>query len=120
LFLPVVAITLWSAGCSNAIEPKECDKLRGAAFDLLNEAHHCNSDADCRLSEWPGCDKPVSSDNYAKIKASRDKFTAGECAEPEQKCREAPVAYCKQGLCTFREQGNVAGVQPSAPAGEAP
>jgi hypothetical protein len=100
-----VSAAFLALACGSEMEAKECDKLRGDAFEVLNEAHHCNSDADCRLSEWPGCDKPISVASFAKIKDHRDKFTAGQCKEPEQKCRPAPVAYCKQGLCVFREEG---------------
>ena len=46
------------AGCSNKMDPKECDKLRGDAFDLLNKAQFCNTDVDCKPSDWPGCCRP--------------------------------------------------------------
>ncbi len=51
-------------GCENKLDPKECDKLRGEAFELLNKAHHCNTNADCRQSDWPGCAKPLSNADF--------------------------------------------------------
>ena len=46
-------------GCSNDMEPKECDKLRGEAFDLLNKAQHCDTDKDCVVthSREPICSR---------------------------------------------------------------
>ena len=56
------------AGCDSKMEPKECDKLRGDAFEMVNKAQHCNTDVDCRQSEWPGCAKPISNATSDKIK----------------------------------------------------
>jgi len=107
----VAALALQAIGCGNALESLECDKLRGEAFELINVAHHCNSDIDCRVSDWPvseSCDKPVNNKNYDAIKVLGDKFKAGQCEEPPVECRKAPVSYCKQGLCVFREASKVA------------
>lgn len=93
------------AGCDSKMEAKECDKLRGEAFDLLNKAQHCNTDADCRQSDWPGCAKPISQTTADKIKPMSEQFTKGKCEEPKLECKEAPESYCKQGLCTHREKG---------------
>lgn len=98
-----------AAGCSSGMDPKECGKLREDSFELLNKAQHCNTDADCKPSEWPGCSKPVSAATYDKIKAMHDPFTKGKCAEPKNDCRDAPPVYCKQGLCVHREKGTAEG-----------
>lgn len=91
-------------GCDGSMEPKECDKLRGEAFDLLNKAQQCNNDADCRQSTWPGCAKPVSNKTFEKIKGMADKYKAGKCEEPPSECKKPPESYCKQGLCVHREK----------------
>ncbi|MCK6589489.1 MAG: hypothetical protein HUU21_37045 [Polyangiaceae bacterium] len=93
------------AGCENKLDPKECDKLRGEAFDLVNKGQQCNTDADCRQSEWPGCERAISNATYDKIKPMSDKFKEGKCEEPKMECRKPPEAYCKQGLCVHREKG---------------
>jgi hypothetical protein len=91
------------------MDPKECGKLREDAFELLNKAQHCNTDAECRQSEWPGCAKPVSLESADKIKAMHDPFTKGKCEEPKSDCRESPPVYCKQGLCVLKEKGTPEG-----------
>jgi hypothetical protein len=92
-------------GCSGKLDQKECDKLRGGAFDLINAAHHCNSDADCRQSNWPSCPKPVSNANFDKVKPMAESFKKGQCEEEQPKCNPPPDVYCKQGLCVHREKG---------------
>ena len=91
-------------GCSG-LSTEECDKARSEAFDVVNEAHTCDSDADCTPTDWPGCSKPVSRKNADRIKQLKEKFTGGKCTEPKAECRPTPEIYCKQGLCVFREQG---------------
>ena len=103
LVLPAVG------GCSNDMDPKQCAKLREDSFELLNKAQHCNTDADCRQSDWPGCAKPVSMASYEKINAMHEPFTKGKCAEPKIDCRESPPVYCKQGLCVHKEKGTPEG-----------
>jgi hypothetical protein len=107
-FAVVVAVPLFGA-CSGGIEQKECDKIRGEAFDLLNKAQHCNSDADCRQSDWPGCAKPLANATFDKIKPMKEAYQKGKCAEPKTDCKEPPPAYCKQGLCVHREKGTAEG-----------
>ncbi len=108
LALAAFAIPMWGA-CSNTLEPKECLKLREDAFELLNKAQHCNTDADCRLSDWPGCAKPLSMATYDKIKPMKAASAKGKCEEAKIDCREAPEVYCKQGLCVHREKGTPEG-----------
>jgi len=103
-----LALPAW-LGCSNKMDPKECDKLRGDAFELLNKAQHCNTDADCRQSDWPGCAKPESSATYEKINPMKEAYQKGQCEEPKIDCKEPPPAYCKQGLCAHREKGAAEG-----------
>jgi hypothetical protein len=104
-----IPLVLSAGACSNSLEPKECLKLRVDAFDLLNKAQHCNNDADCRQSDWPGCAKPLSMASYDKIKPMKESFTKGKCEEAKVDCREAPEVYCKQGLCVHREKGTPEG-----------
>jgi hypothetical protein len=108
LALGALALPL-AGGCSNTMEPKECLQLRSDAFELLNKAQHCNNDAECRQSDWPGCAKPLSMATYDKIKPMKDGFTKGKCAETKPDCREPPEVYCKQGLCVHREKGTPEG-----------
>jgi hypothetical protein len=114
LALALSLIALFS-GCGK-LEPKECDKLRGDAFELLNKAHHCKNDLDCRQSDWPGCAKPISNEDYDKIKPMSDQYTEGKCEEPKVECKPAPDVYCKQGLCVHREMapGGTAGTPADA------
>ncbi|HVY46599.1 MAG TPA: hypothetical protein VHB21_12010 [Minicystis sp.] len=117
LSVPMLA-ALALAGCDNKMEPKECDKLRGDAFDLVNQAQHCDSDKDCRQSEWPGCAKPLSNATFDKIEPMRQKYKTGKCDEPKVDCKPPPEVYCKQGLCVHREKAEEA--PPPAPAQPAP
>lgn len=98
-----VALSL--AACDSKMEEKECDKIRGDAFELLNKAQHCNNDTDCRQSDWPGCQKPESEKTFETIKPMKEQFQKGKCEEPKSDCKPPPEVYCKQGLCTHREKG---------------
>jgi hypothetical protein len=100
-------VALWlggglGLGCGK-MSTAECDKVRTDAFDIVNEAHTCDSDEDCVSTAWPGCSKPVSRKNGDRIKPIQEKFNAGKCEEPKLDCRPTPEIYCKQGLCVFRE-----------------
>ena len=108
LALAALVAPLWS-GCSNSLDENQCSKLREDAFELLNKAQHCNSDTDCRQSDWPGCAKPVSQESHGKIGAMKDTFTKGKCEEKKADCREPPEVFCKQGLCVHREKGTPEG-----------
>ncbi|MGK4003841.1 hypothetical protein WMF31_14510 [Sorangium sp. So ce1036] len=107
LLLPALLALL--AGCESKMEPKECDTIRGDAFELVNKAQHCNTDADCRQSEWPGCAKPVSQATFEKIKPMAERYKTGKCEEPQVECKSPPESYCKQGLCVHRELGTTEG-----------
>jgi hypothetical protein len=96
------------AGCSK-LDPKECDKIRGEAFDMVNKAQNCNGDVDCRQSEWPGCPKPISAKTDDAITPMFASFKKGQCEEPKQDCKEPPDSYCKQGLCVHREKSKPEG-----------
>jgi hypothetical protein len=98
-----------TGGCSNEMDPKECDKIRGEAFDLLNKAQHCDTDKDCVQSDWPGCAKPLSNATADKIGPMKAAYQKGKCAEPASECKEPPPVYCKQGLCVHREKGTAEG-----------
>lgn len=92
-------------GCEKKMEPEECDKVRGEAFQMLNKAQPCATDADCKQSEWPGCEKPVNGKTSDALKPLQTKFTEGKCEEKKIECRKPPPVYCKQGLCVHREPG---------------
>jgi hypothetical protein len=96
---------LLTSGCSNNMDPKECDKLRGDAFEILNKAQHCDTDADCLQSDWPGCAKPLSKVSQGQILPMKESFQKGKCEEPKSECKAPPQVYCKQGLCVHREKG---------------
>ncbi len=103
-------------GCGNKLDPKECDKIRGDAFDMVNAAQHCSTDADCKQSEWPGCARAVSNKTADAIKPMQENFKKGQCEEPKMDCKAPPESYCKQGLCVHREKGTTEGA--GAPAGD--
>ena len=90
-----------AAGCN--LSDEECLKVRTEAFDIINESHVCGDDSDCYRTEWPGCGKPVSSKNLARLDPLQEKFDTGGCKEEPADCRNAPEVYCKQGLCVLRE-----------------
>jgi hypothetical protein len=105
LVIAAAATLAFSVGCENKMEPKECDKIRGEAFDLLNKAQHCNTDVDCRQSDWPGCQKPESQATFDKVKPMKEAFEKGKCEETKSDCKPPPEVFCKQGLCVHREKG---------------
>jgi hypothetical protein len=109
LTLAPLALVVLAGGCSNEMEQKDCLKLREDAFELLNAAQHCNGDADCQQSDWPGCAKPLSQATHDKMKPMKDAFDKGKCKEDKSGCREPPPVYCKQGLCVHREKGTPEG-----------
>lgn len=109
LFALAAVGAIVAPGCESKMDVKECDKIRGEAFEMLNKAQHCNTDADCRQSDWPGCQKPVSNGTYDKLKPMADTFKKGQCEEPKLTCKPAPESYCKQGLCVHRELGTPEG-----------
>ncbi len=92
------------AGCG--LDEKACNGLRSQAFDIVNEPHTCNDDLDCLGSEWPGCAKPLSKKNRARVAPLQKQFEDGQCVEKESDCREPPEIYCKQGLCVFNEKSS--------------
>jgi hypothetical protein len=101
--LPLIALT--PACNSSKLEPKECDKIRGEAFDLINKGQQCSVDGDCKQSDWPGCAKPISKANDEKLRPMSDAYKKGQCEEPKVDCKPPPEVYCKQGLCVHREKG---------------
>jgi hypothetical protein len=102
LSLLLVGVTgLYALGCSK-LDPKECAKLRESAFELVNQAHQCTTDADCKASEWPGCVKPISATSVEKIRPMRDSYQKGKCEEPKTECKPSPPIFCQEGLCAFR------------------
>lgn len=94
----LLAVFTFSCGLSS----EECLKLRGDAYQVVNEAHTCNDDGDCHQSEWPGCAKPISSKNKARVDVHQAKYDKGGCTDDEDSCSQPPEVYCKQGLCVFR------------------
>src|SRR5688572_14422422 len=114
-FSVLALAALLTSGCGSKMDVKECDKLRGEAFDLINKGQRCNGDADCRQSEWPGCAKPVSQETFDKISPMAQSFKKGQCEEPKLECRESPEAYCKQGLCVHRETSSPGPAGSAAP-----
>src|SRR5262245_31313310 len=89
------------AGCSK-MSPEECTKLRDGAFELINTANMCSSDADCKPSEWPGCVKPVNAQNFGKMHAMMEAFHKGKCEEKPSDCKPPPQVFCQEGICGFR------------------
>jgi hypothetical protein len=98
--VPTLALALL-ASCSK-MSPEECKKLRDGAFEMINTANMCTNDAECKPSDWPGCAKPVNTQNLAKMQAMRDSFRKGKCEEKPPECKPAPPVYCQEGICGFR------------------
>lgn len=98
------ATALGLAGCSSKMEEKECTKLKIEAFDILNKAQHCNTDADCSPSTWPDCSKPLSEASNGEIKKKSEAYFAGQCEETKPACTDTTPIYCKQGLCVRKEK----------------
>ncbi len=103
-----VAAVATVAGC-DSLSKEECLKVRGEAFDIVNEAHTCNDDADCLATEWPGCAKPINNKNQDRITPLKEKFDKGKCEDEKNTCPEVPLMYCKQGLCVSKHEAGEAG-----------
>lgn len=84
------------------MDPKECAKLRESAYDIINTPSNCETDKDCRPSEWPGCPKAINAVNLEKIKKIREAATKGKCVDPAMPCTAMPPLYCQEGLCVFK------------------
>ena len=91
------------------MDPKECHKLRADAFELLNKAQHCNTDADCRQSDWPGCAKPLSIDTFDKIKPMKEKFQKGKCEEQKDDVPRAARGLLQAGALRSPGEGHAGG-----------
>jgi hypothetical protein len=106
MFLAPLVWVAWAFGampaCSNKMDPKDCAKLKEAAFEVVNQANVCSSNADCKPSTWPGCPKPLNPANTDKVKASMDAFQKGQCEEGKMNCPPPPASYCQEGICAFR------------------
>jgi len=89
-------------GACSKMSPEECMKLRDSAFELINSANMCSSDAECKPSEWPGCTKPVNAANFDKIHAMMERTKKGKCEEKPAQCKPPPPVYCQEGICGFR------------------
>jgi hypothetical protein len=88
-------------GCGK-LDPAECQKLKEQAFDTINSASVCSSDADCKGSEWPGCTRPVSTANFDKVHAMMQTFQKGKCEEKKVECKPPQPIFCQEGLCAFK------------------
>jgi hypothetical protein len=97
-----IATVLGTSACSNKLDPKECAKLREAAFDEINSPHMCSKDSDCQPSSWPGCAKPLNASGVAKLTQVKADFDKGKCEEKAMKCDPPPTTYCQEGLCAFK------------------
>jgi hypothetical protein len=99
--VPVLLSLALLAACSK-MSPEECTKLRDSAFELINTANMCSSDAECKPSEWPGCTKPVNAANFDKIHAMMESTKKGKCEEKPTQCKPPLPVYCQEGICGFR------------------
>lgn len=97
----LLMFSLAATACSK-MSPEECTKLRDQAFELINTANMCSTDADCKPSEWPGCAKPVNAQNFDKMHAMAETFKKGKCEEKPAQCKPTPPVYCQEGICGFR------------------
>lgn len=98
--VPITSVASLTVSCS--MDPKECAKLRESAYDIINTPSNCETDKDCRPSEWPGCPKAINAVNLEKIKKIREAATKGKCVDPAMPCTAMPPLYCQEGLCVFK------------------
>ncbi|MEM1033847.1 MAG: hypothetical protein AAGN82_26165 [Myxococcota bacterium] len=112
MWLATLTVAVGPAGCGG-LDEAQCTVLRGEAFEIVNEAHTCGSDAECELSAWPGCERPINTKGLARVEAVATKWNEGKCQEEEEArvCPEPPTVYCKQGLCVFRHRPGTAPAQ---------
>ena len=96
-------------GCSSKMEPKECDKIRGEAFDLVNKAQHCNTDVDCKQSEWPGCAHAVSTKTIETIAPMAESFKKGQCEETKLDVQAAARGLLQAGPLRAPREGRARG-----------
>jgi hypothetical protein len=99
---PVMRAVALLALCACGMSEAECLELRSRAFDVINRAQPCMDDTECVAAEWPGCEKPLSTDSRAAIEGLREKFAAGRCKEELVVCRAVPEAFCDRNLCALR------------------
>lgn len=104
-FAALAVLAVFGASCEKKMPKDECDKIRGEAFQLLNKAQPCNSDADCREASYPECRKPVNMKNFDALGEMKKKTDEGKCEAKAAECKDSPPVYCKQGLCVNREPG---------------
>jgi hypothetical protein len=98
--LVLSAIAAAAVGCS--MDPKECLKNRESAYDLINTPNYCSDQNPCKVSEWPGCPKPVNQTTFDKIHAMMLACQKGKCEEHPLKCDPPPPVSCQEGLCTLK------------------
>ncbi|MEQ9319290.1 MAG: hypothetical protein RIF41_09020, partial [Polyangiaceae bacterium] len=95
----LVLVVLSTIACR---DEQACLSLRQQGFEILNGAHPCNDDSDCRTSEWPDCGKPLNHKTDAKLTAVRERAEAAECEDVEASCERMRPAYCDRNLCVAR------------------
>jgi hypothetical protein len=93
-----LAISFAACGPSK-LEPQKCDQLRGKAFSIVNEAANCKTDADCVLTNWPGCPHEANQDMIDRIKPIKSEYEQGGCETKKQDCQKTPELWCNQYVC---------------------
>lgn len=83
-------------------DEQACLELRQRGFEILNGAHPCNDDSDCRTSEWPDCGKSLNDETDATLTAVRERAKAAGCDDVETSCEGMRPAYCDRNLCVAR------------------
>ena len=89
-------------GCRDRLSEEACQGLRSQAFDIINGVHPCAEDTDCVPSDWPGCAKPLNTDDHRRIGQLKAKFDQGQCQEPEARCGELVEMHCDRNFCVAR------------------
>ena len=101
----VTAMLPFAIFACSKMDPQDCAKLRESSFELINTANNCSTDADCRPTEWPGCPRPVSGQNFEAIHRMMESARKGKCEEKPTTCKPPPPTYCAEGICAFRYKG---------------
>jgi hypothetical protein len=100
-------------GCDRMPADK-CGELRSQAFDIINGSHTCMEDADCTVSHWPGCPKPINLKTEAHVEELREQFRAGRCESTVPSCKTPPGAFCDRNFCILRTRSGGGASAPSA------
>jgi hypothetical protein len=101
----MVGLAAWLpllATASACRSEQACLALRAQGFEVVNQAHPCNDDSDCRISEWPTCGKPLNARSEARLQALEGESAAANCRQAPTTCPSDASAFCDRNFCIAR------------------